>query len=301
MKRIFGQKKCIVFLAFFLLQYIEIEAQIRLKTEYLVSSSVKNASDENLAPNKPLQTFDLWMRVPLSMKYNEDNQLNKASFVSLWAIQANLNNSQKIAPHTISQISNISLTFGQFLPIHKKWFALLMLGGGTFSTNISKFSAKDTFVLGGGMLIRRENSTFEWGIGASVNNAYDYAMFSPAFMLRWNIDSEYSLRLFFYNYLDFEFSKQISKNIKLGLVSEVQVLLATADYQSKEVALGSQIGHLGIRPEIKIGKHLAVQPTAGLAFSRNTYFEDKTFQVYYNVLKNNKLSPYLAVGLKYDR
>lgn len=300
MKRIFQQTKLLAFLGVFLLQHTGIQAQIRLKTEYVAATQVKDAFDRNLAENTPLQNVDLWMRIPITMKYNKENQLVKASFVSLWAVYTNLNLSEKFPLHSVSEVCNVSLSFGQYFPLHEQWFALLMLGGGIFTTDVSEFLAKNAFVQGGGLLIHKQTPALEWGIGASVNNAYQYAMFSPAFMLRWRIHSEYLLRLFFYNSLDFEFSKQISQKLKLGVASEVQVLLATADYKEKQVAFGSQVGHLGIRPEIKIGKHLLAQITGGLAFSRNTYFDDTPFRVFYNVFKNNQLSPYFALGIKYD-
>ncbi|GIJ93137.1 hypothetical protein CAPN002_03550 [Capnocytophaga stomatis] len=295
---IFGAGKIILCLFLFSISEA-IEAQIQVKSEYIGSSQVKDNQGNTLAGNGDLKVADVIVRVPLAMQKNENDEVVKATFVSLWGTYASLSNKLLSKEHSISDISNVSLTFGQLLPITEKWSLLAMAGGGIFTTNFPKFSGKSAFLQGGAMALRKESTKFDWGIGASINNSYDYAMITPAFLLNWKIDDRHKLSIFYYNYFDFELSRKISEKFKLSLVAEGEVLLGLHNQNDKEASFVTQFGHGGLRSEFKVGKNFYIPITLGVSFSRNTYFDEKTFKFYYNVIGENKLSSYFATGFRY--
>ncbi|MFK8267246.1 DUF6268 family outer membrane beta-barrel protein [Capnocytophaga cynodegmi] len=293
-----NQIKIALCLLFFLVSGL-MKAQIQIKSEYIGASQVKDNQGNNLEQGGDLKIADVMIRVPLAIQKNENDETIKATFVSLWGTYASLNNRLLSKEYSISDISNVSLTFGQLLPITRKWSLLAMAGGGIFTTNFPKFSQKSAFLQGGAMMLRKESSKFDWGVGASINNSYDYAMTTPAFLLNWRIDDRHKLSVFYYNYFDFELSRKISENFKLSLVAEGEVLLGLYNKEEKEASFVTQFGHGGVRSEFKIGKNFYIPITLGVSFSRNTYFDEKTFKFYYNVIGDNKLSSYFAAGFRY--
>ncbi|MDO4783053.1 MAG: DUF6268 family outer membrane beta-barrel protein [Capnocytophaga felis] len=282
---------------FFLLQVAQ--AQIQVKSEYVGASQVNDNHGNSLAEGGDIKVVDAIVRLPLAMQKNENDEVIKATFVSFWGTYASLGNQRLSEAHTISDVTNVSLTFGQLLPITGKWSVLAMAGGGIFATDFPNFTAKSAFLQGGAMVLRKENIKFDWGIGASINNSYDYVMITPAFLLNWKIDNKHKLSIWYYNCLEFELSRKISERLKISLVAEGEVLFGLHNNYVKEASFVTQFGHGGVRSEFKVGKNFHIPVTLGVSFSRNTYFDEKTFKFYYNVIGENKLSSYFAAGFRY--
>ena len=280
--------------------YESVNAQIHIKTEHIGMSQVNDNQGDLLGYGNDIKIVDAAIRFPLRMQKNEQGEVVKATFVSLWGTYASLGSRAVLQENHISSVFNMSLTFGQLLPVTQKWSLLMMIGGGIFTTNFPEFYAKSAFLQGGMMALRKENSKFDWGVGASVNNSYDYAMITPAFLLNWKIDDKHRLKIFYYNYFDFEFSRKISEFLKMSLVAEGEVLLGLHNRKAEEVSFVTQFGHAGVRSDLKIAKSLYMPITVGVSFSRSTYFDEKTFKFYYDVIGDNRLSTYIAAGIRYE-
>ncbi|MDU1905199.1 MAG: DUF6268 family outer membrane beta-barrel protein [Dysgonomonas sp.] len=290
-----------IVLVLILIPLINIQAQISIKSEYLTSSKFKDEDGSEIGGKGDLKTIDANIRIPVSVKMNENNRPT-AWAIGLGGTYAAIGTKNLSKDYYISEILNTQIGLMHLQPLNDKWSILATLGVGLYTSDLKRISGKHLLGQGGVLFIRHAKPNFDWGIGAAVNNALGYPMIFPSFYLDWKLEGKYELVFSMYDSFELGVSTLIADNFKVALVGEMKGLMAAVEKDGKSMYFINQYGYLGIRPELIISKSFSIPITCGISFSREAYFQSKTLKA---LFENNEkyphfgVSAYLSIGLKY--
>lgn len=276
-------------------------AQIYLKSEYIAPSKFKDERGNNIGGKGDLKTIDGGIQLPVYMKMNENNKPT-AWAIALSGTYASMDNKNLSKDYFKSEILNAQLGLIHLRPLNEKWSMMAVLGVGVFTSDLDKISGKTILGQGGILFIRHAKANFDWGVGVALNNALGYPMIFPSFYLDWKLEGKYQFKLSMYNSFELAISTQLNDKFRLGLIGEAKGLMSAVETEGKDTYFVTQYGYVGIQPELLLGKSFSIPFTAGISFSRDTYFRSKSLKAFYDSKDSYPhfgMSAYFSVGLKY--
>lgn len=296
--------KKVLFIAFMLIGYANINAQIMFKTEYFGKSSYRMTegdTDEKVGNSKgSAMVYQGGINIPLSLKLNENNRPTMWA-VSLGGAYAKLDNKNFTEPLVIEEIMNMGLSLNHLRPLNDKWSMMASVGGGVYmpSTKFSEIRFKNVLGSIGAVFIYHLKPNLELGGGIAMNNSFGYPMVFPAFYLNWTTEGKYAVKISMMDGIEMSAGYNVNKSLSLNIVADMNGQMALIEQDGKDKIFSHQYIVTGFRPEIKIGKHVSIPITAGISAMRpaeitnrslKSMFQDKGY--YFQV------SPYASAGLK---
>jgi len=289
---------------FISLSYVQVHSQITFKTEYFGKSQYRiteGDTDKRVGNSKGSAiVYQGGINIPLSMKLNENNRPTMWS-ISGYGDYAKLTNENFTEPLVINEILNMGIGLNHLRPIGKKWSMMIGIGAGAYlpSTDLSQVRFKNILGNAGVIFIYHLRSNLDLGGGIAVNNSFGFPMAFPALYLNWTTDGKFAFRVSMMKGLELSARYDASKYLSLNFVAEMNGQMALLEQDGKDKIFSHQYFIVGLRPEIKIGKHLSIPITAGMSAMRpsemtnrslKSLFQDRGY--YFQV------APYASAGLK---
>ena len=280
--------------------------EVFFKTEYLGNSGYYylppgEKPREKIGEGKGSATvYQAGVSIPLSMKLNEDNRPT-AWGIGFGGAYVSLKN-QNFSERMVSEIMNLQLGVYHLRPLNDKWSFRASVGMGIFmpSTDFSKISFKNVLASGGVVVIRHLNPHLDIGGGLAINSSLGYPMVFPAVYVKWKHNGKFDVNIELVEGLDVSAGYTFNDTFKLSYALEMNGQVALLKKDGKDVIFSHQYIVTGFRPEVQLGKKLAVTGMAGLNLYRPASYSDRTLKgvfagdndYYFSV------SPYASVGLK---
>lgn len=203
--------------------------------------------------------------IPLSTKIDEQGR------PTLWALglegsyaqMTNRNYDEKLFP---TRILNAQIGLMHMRPISTTWSIMAMASAGVY-TDMEKISSDDIMAQGGVLFIKRWNPRIAFGFGPVLTNAFGTPMIMPGLYFDWSTQGKYKFHLNFPE--GAEFGIQLNNALALKAVVEMSGMTAEVSKDNKSMILGYQQIIAGLRPELKLGKSLTLQLTAGSTLLRS--------------------------------
>lgn len=277
-------------------------AQIFLKSEYLASSRFLNEEGNRIGEGKgALTTLSGGFQLPVSIKLDTLNRPT-AWALAVKGIYARMNNLDLSADYCLDKLFNAQLAVVHTRPLSERWSIIAMLGGGLYS-DLSGFSGKSLLGQGGVLVVRKMNSNLDLGGGAAINNVLGYPMAFVSFYLDWHKDGLLDFNLSLTNTFEVSMGLQVNKQLKLRLAGEANGLSAIVTKDGESTIFVQQYSTLGLQPEYKLGTQMTLRLTAGVAVSREVYYQDRSIRSFYGDTPDEyphfALAPYVALAIKY--
>lgn len=280
--------------------------EVFFKTEYLGNSGYYylppgEKPREKIGEGKGSATvYQAGVSIPLSMKLNEDKRPT-AWGIGFGGAYVSLKN-QNFSERMVSEIMNLQLGVYHLRPLNDKWSFRASVGTGIFlpSTDFSKIGFKNVLASGGVVVIRHLNPHLDIGGGLAINSSLGYPMVFPAVYVKWKHNGKFDVNIELVEGLDVSAGYTFNDTFKLSYALEMNGQVALLKKDGKDVIFSHQYIVTGFRPEVQLGKKLAVTGMAGLNLYRPASYSDRTLKgvfagdndYYFSV------SPYASVGLK---
>lgn len=220
--------------------------------------------------------------------------------ISLGGAYAKLENKNFTDPLVIDEILNLGLSLSHLRPLNDKWSMLIAIGGGIYMpcTKLSQIRYKNILGNIGAIFIYHLKPNLELGGGIAMNNSFGYPMIFPAIYFKWTTEGRFGVKIAMLEGIEMSAGYTINNNLNLNLVVEMNGQMALLEQNGKDKIFTHQYFVAGLRPEIKLGKHISIPITAGIHAMRpaemvnrslKSMFQDKGY--YFQV------SPYVSAGL----
>ncbi|WP_291583454.1 DUF6268 family outer membrane beta-barrel protein [Bacteroides sp.] len=296
--------KKVLFLLFIVFNCSGVNAQIMFKTEYFGASAyrmMEGETDKKVGDSKgSAVVYQGGINIPLSIKLNENNRPTMWA-VSLGGAYAKLENKNFTEPLVIDEILNLGLSLSHLRPLTNKWSMLIAIGGGIYMpcTKLSQIRYKNILGNIGTIFIYHLKPNLELGGGIAMNNSFGYPMIFPAIYFKWTTEGRFGVKIAMLEGIEMSAGYTINNNLNLNLVVEMNGQMALLEQNGKDKIFTHQYFVAGLRPEIKLGKHISIPITAGIHAMRpaemvnrslKSMFQDKGY--YFQV------SPYVSAGLQ---
>lgn len=278
-----------------------LNAQISLKTEYLGTSKYhpKNGEDSSAKEGSAF-VYQGNLKIPLS--------ISKDSIPKIWGLDisgavVDLDNANLTENEVLSNITNLQVSLFHLRPLKNNWSLLAFAGAGVYSAEKSLTDIKSNQILGnaGVIFIKKLNPNLELGGGAVLNNAFGYPMLFPAFYFNYSYEGRYKVKASVMNGLELLAGYTFNETFSLYFTTEMNAQLALLQKKQKKVMFTHQYIIVGLKPEVKITKHISIPFTVGMNATRFAYFTDRNLQSIFEDSENDAhfgISPYMAVELK---
>lgn len=295
--------KKILLIAFILIGYTNINAQIMFKTEYFGKSDYRMTEgdrDEKIGNSKGSATvYQGGINIPLSMSLNDNNRPKMWS-ISAGGAYAKLDNKNFTEPLVIDEIMNMGLSLDHLRPLNDKWSMMASIGGGIYMPSMKFSEIRFKNVLGsvGAIFIYHLKPNLELGGGIAMNNSFGYPMVFPAFYFNWTTEGKYAVKISMMEGLEMSAGYNLNKSLSLNIIAEMNGQMALIEQDGKNKIFSHQYIVAGFRPEIKIGKQIFILITAGISAIRpaeitnrniKSMFQDKEYYF--------QIAPYTSAGL----
>ncbi len=237
-----------------------------LKADYVpFSSYIRPVDSTKTGSSSNFKRIQLGFSIPLSVK------IDSAGRPKMWAVNVegsyasmtNRNYTEKLFP---TEMLNAQIGLVHMRPISRTWSIMAMASVGVF-TDMEKINSDDILVQGGVLFIKHFNPRLAFGFGPVVSNTFGVPMVLPGIYFNWVTQGRYQLHINFPEGI--EFGVQINKALQLKAVVELSGMTAERNRDNKSVLLGYQQIIAGLRPEIKLGKAVTLQLTAGTTLTRS--------------------------------
>lgn len=296
--------KKVLFLLFIVINCSGVNAQIMFKTEYFGTSAyrmMEGETDKKVGDCKgSAVVYQGGINIPLSIKLNENNRPTMW-VVSLGGAYAKLENKNFTEPLVIDEILNIGLSLSHLRPLNGKWSMLMAIGGGIYMpcTKLSQIRYKNILGNIGAIFIYHLRPNLELGGGIAMNNSFGYPMVFPAIYFNWTTQGRFTVKIAMLEGIEMSAGYTINNNLNLNLAVEMNGQMALLEQDGKDKIFTHQYFVAGLRPVIKLGKHVSIPITAGIHAMRpaemtnrnlKSMFQDKGY--YFQV------SPYVSAGLQ---
>lgn len=282
---------------------LNVDAQISFKTEYIETSryrKTKGESDERVGDSKgSAMVYQGNVNIPLSTKLNENNRPT-AWGVSASGAYVSLNNKNFTDDLVLNEIMNLGLNLYHLRPLSNRWSMMASIGGGIFTPNarFSKIKFKNVLGSGGIIFIRHLKPNLDLGGGIALNNSFGFPMIFPAMYLNWNTQGPVAIKISLMQGLEIAATYNFSESLNLSFITEMDGQMALLEKEGKDKMFTHQYIVVGLRPQIKIGKHISIPITAGINAMRTAEFNDRKLK---SLFKDEgyyfQVSPYLSAGV----
>ncbi|KIO75114.1 hypothetical protein TH53_22520 [Pedobacter lusitanus] len=238
----------------------------KIKAEYVPFSnyirpvdSVKTGSSSNF------KRMQLGFSIPLSVKIDSSGR-PKMWAVNVEGAYAQMENRDYEVKLFPTEMLNAQLGLVHMRPISKTWSIMAMASVGVY-TDMEKITSDDILVQGGVLFIKHFNPRTAFGFGPVVSNTFGVPMILPGLYFNWVTAGRYRLHVNFPE--NIEFGVQMNPSFELKAVVELSGMTAEVTKDNKSMLLGYQQVVAGLRPEIKLGKSITLQLTAGTTLTRS--------------------------------
>lgn len=295
-----------VFIICFITMGINSISQVSFKTEYFGESSywLDKGEDPRERVGEAKGSAIVYqgnINIPLSVKITDDGK------PVIWGAgiggsYTSLKNREFTDDLVISEIMNLELGFYHMRPLNKRWSLRTGIGVGIYtpSSDFTKIRAKHILGSLNAVFIYQVNRNLELGGGIAINSTFGYPMAFPALYLNWNLQGKFDFMISMTNGIEIKAGLDVNKFMNISLIAEMNGQTALLEKDDKDVIFTHQYMIAGLRPEIKIGKNIAIPVTVGVNIIRSAYFSDRTLKAMFKTNDNNyyfQVSPYASAGV----
>lgn len=295
--------KKILVIAFILIGYTNINAQIMFKTEYFGKSGYRMTEgdrDEKIGNSKgSAAIYQGGINIPFSMSLNDNNR-PKTWSISAGGAYAKLDNKNFTEPLVIDEIMNMGLSLNHLRPLNDKWSMMASIGGGIYmpSTKFSEIRFKNVLGSVGAIFIYHLKPNLELGGGIAMNNSFGYPMVFPAFYFNWTTEGKYAVKISMMEGLEMSAGYNLNKSLSLNIIAEMNGQMALIEQDGKNKIFSHQYIVAGFRPEIKIGKQIFILITAGISAIRPAEITNRNIKSMFQDREHYfQIAPYASAGL----
>ncbi|UUW09183.1 DUF6268 family outer membrane beta-barrel protein [Flavobacterium plurextorum] len=262
----------------FLLLSIATRAQSGISGEFKVdyvpfSKYVRPMDSTKTNAESNFKRAQIAFEVPLSLKMDQYNHPR------LWSIF--VNGSYARMENKNYEIQSLPVQFQEGFPnellntqigikhlrsLSPSWSLLTMLSVGVY-TDMVEINKDDVLIQGGVLFIKQFNPNLAFGMGPVLTNSFGVPMVLPGIYFNWESRGALHFKVAFPEGL--ELGYRMSDNFDLKAVAEISGMTAETRVGNKSMLLGYQQIIAGLRPQVKLGKHWTLEPTAGSTIVRN--------------------------------
>lgn len=284
--------------------YLQSNAQISLKTEYLGKSQYrvnKEDKDQRVGDSKgSAMVYQGGVNIPLSTKVDRKKRPTMWS-ISAGGAYAKLNNSNFTEPLVIDEIMNLGLSLNHLRPLSRKWSMMASVGGGVFmpSTRFSEIRFKNMLASGSVIFIHHFSPTFQLGGGVALNNSFGFPMAFPAIYLNWITQGRFGAKISLMEGLALSVNYDVSKNLRLNFVTEMSGQMALLEQEGKDKIFSHQYIVVGLRPEIRLGQRVTIPITMGISAMRPAEISSRNLKSMFDSKGYYfQVAPHVSAGLQ---
>ena len=165
-----------------------------------------------------------------------------------------------------NELLNTQIGVKHLRSLSPSWSLLTMLSVGVY-TDMVEINKDDVLIQGGVLFIKQFNPNLAFGMGPVLTNSFGVPMVLPGIYFNWESKGALHFKIAFPEGL--ELGYRMSDNFDLKAVAEISGMTAETRVGNKSMLLGYQQIIAGLRPQIKLGEHWTLEPTAGSTIVRN--------------------------------
>lgn len=245
--------------------------------------------------------------IPLSLKMDQYNRPRLWSLVASgsYARMENKNYEIQSLPTEFqggfpNELLNAQIGVKHLRSISPSWSLLIMASVGVYSDMV-EINKEDVLLQGGVLFIKQFNPNLAFGMGPVLTNSFGVPMVLPGIYFNWESQGALHFKVAFPEGL--ELGYRMSENFDLKAVVELSGMTAEMRANNKSMLLGYQQIIAGIKPQLKLGEHWTLEPTAGTTLLRSFSSNNRKIS---DIFKNKDLADpkfattfYVAVALKW--
>lgn len=262
----------------FLLLSVATRAQSGISGEFKVdyvpfSKYVRPMDSTKTNAESNFKRAQIAFEVPLSLKMDQYNHPRLWSiFVNgSYARMENKNYEIQSLPAQFQEgfpdeLLNAQIGIKHLRSLSSSWSLLTMLSVGVY-TDMVEINKDDVLIQGGVLFIKQFNPNLAFGMGPVLTNSFGVPMVLPGIYFNWESRGSLHFKVAFPEGL--ELGYRMSDNFDLKAVAEISGMTAETRVENKSMLLGYQQIIAGLRPQIKLGEHWTLEPTAGSTIVRN--------------------------------
>jgi len=165
-----------------------------------------------------------------------------------------------------TELLNTQIGVKHLRSISPSWSLLIMASVGVY-TDMVEINKDDVLIQGGVLFIKQFNPNLALGIGPVLTNSFGVPMVLPGIYFNWESKGALHFKIAFPEGI--ELGYRMSDNFDLKTVAEISGMTAETKVANKSMLLGYQQIIAGLRPQLKLGQHWTLEPTAGTTLVRN--------------------------------
>lgn len=165
-----------------------------------------------------------------------------------------------------TELLNTQIGVKHLRSISPSWSLLIMASVGVY-TDMVEINKDDVLIQGGVLFIKQFNPNLALGIGPVLTNSFGVPMVLPGIYFNWESKGALHFKIAFPEGI--ELGYRMSDNFDLKTVAEISGMTAETKVANKSMLLGYQQIIAGLRPQLKLGQHWTLEPTAGATLVRN--------------------------------
>ncbi|MEZ0182889.1 DUF6268 family outer membrane beta-barrel protein [Flavobacterium oncorhynchi] len=262
----------------FLLLSVATRAQSGISGEFKVdyvpfSKYVRPMDSTKTNAESNFKRAQIAFEIPLSLKMDQYNHPRLWSiFVNgSYARMENKNYEIQSLPPEFQggfpdELLNAQIGIKHLRSLSPSWSLLTMLSVGVY-TDMVEINKDDVLIQGGVLFIKQFNPNLAFGMGPVLTNSFGVPMVLPGIYFNWESRGALHFKVAFPEGL--ELGYRMSDNFDLKAVAEISGMTAETRVGNKSMLLGYQQIIAGLRPQIKLGEHWTLEPTAGSTIVRN--------------------------------
>lgn len=283
--------------------YIDANAQITFKTEYIGSSPLLDNDGNRIGDSKgSALIYKGGINMPLSTKVDERKR------PTIWGIGASasytsFNNEKMPKDLILSEMLGIQTVLYHIRPLNDKWYMMANIGLGMYTPNtkLSKIEYRNFLGNIGVIFIRKMKPNLEIGFGAAMNNTFGYPMLFPALYFNWMYEGCLIFSLSMMDGGEMSVKYNINKQLSLSLVAEMSGQGVMLKENNREMMFSHQYIVMGFRPEFRVSKYISIPLTVGASMMRSAGFDERSLKgIFSNTGTDSgfKDSFYISGGIK---
>lgn len=265
-------------LLLFLLASMAAQSQTRIsgefKADYVPFSKYVRPMDSTKTNSESnFKRAQLTFEVPLSLEIDKYNHPKLWSLIvnGSYARLENRNYNIQDLPVEFQggfpeELLNTQVGIKHLRSISPSWSLLIMASVGIY-TDMVEINKDDILIQGGVIFIKQFNPNLALGAGPVLTNSFGVPMVLPGIYFNWESRGALHFKIAFPEGV--ELGYRMYDNLDLKLVGEISGMTAETKIGNKSSLLGYQQIIAGLRPQLKLGEHWTLEPTAGTTLLRN--------------------------------
>jgi hypothetical protein len=165
-----------------------------------------------------------------------------------------------------TELLNAQIGVKHLRSISPSWSLLILASIGVY-TDMVEINKDDVLIQGGFLFIKQFNPNLALGFGPVLTNSFGIPMVLPGIYFNWESRRALHFKITFPE--GAEVAYRMSDTFDLKAVVELSGMTAETKIGNKSSLLGYQQIITGLRPQLKLGEHWTLEPTAGTTLVRN--------------------------------